>query len=136
MMDDIQLRDECLKYLDAIRGKAFINKATGIPIVVNRMLRGEIIGKSHARSYQRNPHIRARLLALKNIQGFLTDSDPVELFCLPKQTQNGIESSSVFKYKCRINGCHYCVEIRTRKPYNHRDRLYFMSLQDITIEQQ
>jgi hypothetical protein len=29
-MPDIELRNECLKYLNALHGRVFINKATGI----------------------------------------------------------------------------------------------------------
>jgi hypothetical protein len=75
-MTDFELRKECLKYLNAIRGCTFVNKATGIPIEVNRELKNEMIGKIHVNVKKRRPIARIKFLALKIIPYLLTDSAP------------------------------------------------------------
>ena len=75
-MSDFELRNESLKYLNAIRGRTFINKAIKIPIEVNRELRKEMIGKIHLSSRRNRPLARIKFQALKIVPQFLTDSDP------------------------------------------------------------
>jgi hypothetical protein len=125
LMSDFELRKECLKYLNAVRGKTFINKATKIPIEVNRELKQEMIGKIHLNTRQSRPIARIKFLALKIIPQFLTDSDPDSLK----------EPDYQDKYKCKISNIPFRVKIRTRKLINTGNRLYFLGFEDLTLEE-
>jgi hypothetical protein len=134
LMTDFELRNECLKYLTAIRGHIFINKATGIPIEVNRELKNEMISKIHVNIYKRRPIARIKFLSLKIIQCFLTDSDPDILYEPDYQKRDIIEYSHVFKYECQINNTRFMVRIRTRKKKTQAtNRLYFLTFEDLTL---
>jgi hypothetical protein len=135
LMTDIELRNECLKYLSAIRGKIFINKATGIPIEVNRELKNEMIGKIHVNVQKRRPVAHIKFLSLKVIHYFLTDSDPDTIGEPDYKNRPYIEYSHIFKYNCIINGLHYRVLIRTRKLTNSGNRLYFLNFEDLNINE-
>jgi hypothetical protein len=134
VMPDIELRNECLKYLNALRGRIFINKATGIPIEVNRELRNEMIGKIHINVKKRRPIARIKFLALKIIPYLLIDSYPDTLGEPDSHNRPYVLESHVFKYKCRINGIPFRVKIRTRKLINTGNRLYFLGFEDLSLE--
>jgi hypothetical protein len=133
-MSDFELRNECLKHLNAFRGHTFINRATKIPIEVNRELRNEMIGKIHISVNKRRPTARIKFLALKIIPYLLTDSDPDTLGEPDSHGRSYVLESHVFKYKCKINDIPFRVKIRTRKLVNTGNRLYFLGFEDLSFE--
>jgi hypothetical protein len=135
VMSDFELRNECLKYLNPLRGRTFINKATGIPIEVNRELRNEMIGKIHISVKKRRPTARIKFLALKIISYLLTDSDPDILGEPDSHSRSYVLENHVFKYKCKINGILFRVKVRTRKLINTENRLYFLGFEDLSLEE-
>jgi hypothetical protein len=133
-MSDIELRNQCLRYLNDLRGRIFINKATGIPIEVNREIKNEMISKIHVNIYRKRPIARIKFLSLKIIRYFLTDSNPDILYEPDYKKRDIIEYSHIFKYECQINGTRFTVRIRTRKKKTQTtNRLYFLTFEDLTL---
>lgn len=133
-LNDVELRNWCFsQYFNPLRGKTFVNLKTRIPITVNKDLRGEMIQKVHISLKQNRNVARVKFLSLKALKKFLTDSDPYLLY--EPSTKKQIEHCNIFKYYCKINGNEFCVYIRTRKPYNYADRLYFLNFSDIELDE-
>jgi hypothetical protein len=132
-MSDFDLKSKYLNYLRSLRGKVFINKATNIPIEINREIRGEIQSKIRIRRDKIKIIARARILAIKLVPYCLIDSDPDILYEPDIKNRQDIEYSHVFKYKCVINKTEYIAKVRTRKKLNQENRLYFLSLEDLEL---
>jgi hypothetical protein len=132
-LSDYELKSKYLNYLRTLRGKAFINKATRIPIEVNREISGEIQSKIRVRRNKIKEIARVRIMAIKLIPYCLIDSDPDILYEPDIKNRSDIKYSHVFKYKCTINGIEYTAKIWTRKKINQENRLYFLGLEDMEI---
>lgn len=132
-LSDYELKSKYLNYLRSLRGKIFINKATRIPLEVNREISGEIQSKIRIRRNKVKAIARIRILAIKLIPHCLLDSDPDILYEPDIKDRTDIKYSHVFKYKCAINGVEYTAKIRTRKKINQENRLYFLGLDDLEL---
>lgn len=134
-LNDIELRNWCFsQHLNPLRGKTFINRTTGIPIVVNKNLRGEMISKIRVNTMSYKNDARIKFLSLKALKEFLIDSDPDELKIPDYKGRSKIEHSNIFKYRCKINNKEFYVKIRTRKPINLSDRVYFLYFEDLLLQ--
>jgi hypothetical protein len=133
VLSDSELKSLKVIYLKTLRGKVFINKATRIPIEVNREIKDEMISKIHVNPKKTRPVARIKLLALDLIPYFLMDSDPDSLNEPDYKGRSYIEASHVFKHKCTINNIRFLVRIRTRKIVGKENRLYFLSFEDLTL---
>lgn len=133
LMSDAELKKHCLKYLDLLKGKIFVNKARNIPIEVNREIKGEMWSKIHINPSKSRPLVRIKLLALKAIPYFLVDSDPDILHEPDEQSRPNIKEIHVFKYECIIIGIRFLVRIRTRQRWAFEHRLYFLSFEDLEL---
>jgi hypothetical protein len=132
-LSDYELKSKYLGYLRSLRGKVFINKATNIPIEVNREISGEIQSKVRIRRNKTKTIARIRVLTIKLIPHCLVDSDPDILYEPDIKSRPEIEYSHVFKYKCTINGIEYTAKVRTRKKISQENRLYFLGLDDLEL---
>lgn len=135
LMVDSELKNHCLQFLDSLRGKVFVNRARRIQIEVGKEIKNEMWSKIHINPKKRRPLARIKLMALKAIPYFLTDSDPDSLGEPDKNNRANIKESHVFKYKCRINGDFFLVRIRTRQKLTGSHRLYFLSFEDLTLKE-
>ena len=147
LMSDAELKKDCLKYLDLLKGRIFTNKSRKIQIEVGKEIKNEMWSKIHINPSKKRSLARIKLMALKAIPYFLTDSDPDSLNEPPKifepsknnktfknDKQKNVIESHVFKYKCEINGEPFLVRIRTRQKYGTEHRLYFISLEDLELQ--
>jgi hypothetical protein len=134
-LDDRELRAKCLTKLKSMKGKIFVNKATGISIEVNREIHNELRIKVHVKSGSHRPLARIRFMVIKILPYLLTDSDPDELFVPDYRGRPHVEYSHLFKYNCKINGHFYQAKIRTRKIVGRENRLYFISFDDLEISE-
>jgi hypothetical protein len=132
-MPDVELKNRSLAWLKSLRGKVYINKATGIPIEINREIKDEMMTKIHVNPSKRRMPARIKMMALKLIPYFLMDSDPDTLYEPDYQDRRDVEFSHLFKYECRINNIRFLVKIRTRKRYSTENRLYFLSFEDLDL---
>jgi hypothetical protein len=132
-LSDYELKSRYLNYLRSLRGKIFINKATRIPIEVNREISGEIQSKIRIRRNKTKAIARIRILIIKLIPYCLVDSDPDILYEPDIKNRPDIKYSHVFKYKCTINGIEYMAKVRTRKKLSQENRLYFLGLDDLEL---
>jgi hypothetical protein len=132
-MSDVELKALSLIWLKSLRGKIFVNKATGIQIEVHREIKDEMMTKIHVNPSKRRIPARIKMIALKLIPYFLMDSDPDILYEPDYRGRKDIEYSHLFKYECRINGIRFLVKIRTRKRYVTKNRLYFLSFEDLDL---
>jgi len=134
LMSDFELKKHCLKYLDLLRGKVFVNKATNTQIEVNREIKGEIRAKIRAGKDQRI-ETRVRFLALKIIPYLLIDSDPDILGAKDYKDRPNVVESHIFKYECKINEIRFKVLIRTIQRLSSGQRLYFLNLEDLELSE-
>jgi hypothetical protein len=135
-MSDIELKNKALDYLKSLHGKVFINKITGIPIIVNKDIRNELMTKIHVNPKKRRPVARTKFMAIKIIPYLLRDSAPDSLDEPDYKGRKDIEKSNVFKYECLINHIRYMVFIRTLKVKNKSDSLYYLKLEQLEMTEE
>jgi hypothetical protein len=69
-MTDFELKACSLAWLKSLRGKVYINKATGIQIEVHREIKDEMMTKIHVNPSKRRMPARIKMMALKIIPYF------------------------------------------------------------------